>query len=125
MDDCIKAQWVLYIGYMRETLDYNITIITLTIIPLTPPPPQMQRECNDVAFEEFTKHTTKIKLIHPKSNKNCRRSLQILNVDEEDLLHKRVLPPHIVLEQIPRVFTKSMSTLQMRTLLWRENKRRE
>jgi hypothetical protein len=45
----------LYIGYMRETLDYNSTVIILTIIPLTPP--QMQRECNDVAFEEFTKHT--------------------------------------------------------------------
>jgi hypothetical protein len=37
MDDCIEAQWELYIGYMRETLDYNITLITLIIIPLTPP----------------------------------------------------------------------------------------
>jgi hypothetical protein len=46
-----------YIEYKRETLNYNITIILFTIIPLTPPPPQMQRECNDVAFEEFTKHT--------------------------------------------------------------------
>jgi hypothetical protein len=66
MDDCIEAQCELYIGYMRETLDYNIRIITLTIIPLTPP--QMQCECNCVAFEEFTKHThtTKIKLIYPK-----------------------------------------------------------
>jgi hypothetical protein len=36
MDDCIKAQWKLYIEYMRETLDYNITIIPFTIIPLTP-----------------------------------------------------------------------------------------
>jgi hypothetical protein len=35
MDSCIEAQWKLYIGYMKETLDYNITIITLTIIPLT------------------------------------------------------------------------------------------
>jgi hypothetical protein len=42
MDDCIEAQWGLIIGYMRETLDYNITLITLTIIPLTPPPSQMQ-----------------------------------------------------------------------------------
>jgi hypothetical protein len=50
MDNCIEAQWGLYIGYMKETLDYNITIITLTIIPLTPP--QTQRERNDVAFEE-------------------------------------------------------------------------
>jgi hypothetical protein len=37
MDNCIEAQWGLYIGYMKETLDYNIIIITLTIIPLTPP----------------------------------------------------------------------------------------
>jgi hypothetical protein len=37
MDDCIEVQWGLYIGYMRETLNYNITIITLTIIPLIPP----------------------------------------------------------------------------------------
>jgi hypothetical protein len=36
MDDCIKAQWKLYREYMRETLDYNITIIPFTIIPLTP-----------------------------------------------------------------------------------------
>jgi hypothetical protein len=35
IDDCIEAQWGLYIGYMKETLNYNITIITLTIIPLT------------------------------------------------------------------------------------------
>jgi hypothetical protein len=35
MDDYIEAQWGLYIEYMRQTLDYNITIITLTIIPLT------------------------------------------------------------------------------------------
>jgi hypothetical protein len=27
MDDYIEAQWGLYIGYMRETLDYTITII--------------------------------------------------------------------------------------------------
>jgi hypothetical protein len=37
MDDCIEAQWRLYIGFMRKTIDYNITIIILTIIPLTPP----------------------------------------------------------------------------------------
>jgi hypothetical protein len=30
MDDCIEAQWGLYIEYMRETLDYNIAIIPLT-----------------------------------------------------------------------------------------------
>jgi hypothetical protein len=36
MDDCIEAQWELYIEYMRKTLDYNITLIPLTIIPLTP-----------------------------------------------------------------------------------------
>jgi hypothetical protein len=35
MDDCIEAQWGLYIGYMKETLDYTITIMPLTIIPLT------------------------------------------------------------------------------------------
>jgi hypothetical protein len=35
MDDCIEAQWELYIGSMRKTLDYNITIKPLTIIPLT------------------------------------------------------------------------------------------
>jgi hypothetical protein len=35
MDDCIESQWRLYIKYMRETLDYNITLIPLTIIPLT------------------------------------------------------------------------------------------
>jgi hypothetical protein len=35
MDNYIEAQWELYIEYMRETLDYNITIIPLTIIPLT------------------------------------------------------------------------------------------
>jgi hypothetical protein len=43
MDNCIEAQWGLYIKYMRETLDYNISIKPLTIIPLTPP--QMQRRC--------------------------------------------------------------------------------
>jgi hypothetical protein len=30
----------------------------------------MQREYNDVVFEEFTKHTTKIKFIHPKFKNN-------------------------------------------------------
>jgi hypothetical protein len=35
MDDYIEAQWGLYIGYMRETLNYTITIIPSTIIPLT------------------------------------------------------------------------------------------
>jgi hypothetical protein len=37
MDDCIEAQWGLYIGYMRETLNYTITIIPLTkkIVKLT------------------------------------------------------------------------------------------
>jgi hypothetical protein len=54
MEDCIEAQWVLYKENMRETLDYNNTLEYYT---LTPPPPQMQRQCNDVAFEEFTKHT--------------------------------------------------------------------
>jgi hypothetical protein len=39
MDDCIEAQWGLYIDieYMRENIDYTITIIPLTIIPLTQP----------------------------------------------------------------------------------------
>jgi hypothetical protein len=60
------ARGYIYIGYMRETLNYPITIIPLTVISLTPP--QMQREWNGVAFEEFTRHATKIKLIHPKSN---------------------------------------------------------
>jgi hypothetical protein len=40
---------------MRGTLEHNIIIITLTIIPLTTP--QMQHEYNDVVFEEFTKYT--------------------------------------------------------------------
>jgi hypothetical protein len=40
MDDYIETQWGLYIEYMRETLDYNITIIPLIH-------PQMQRDCND------------------------------------------------------------------------------
>jgi hypothetical protein len=35
MNYCIEAQWRLYIGYMRETLDYTITIRLLTIISLT------------------------------------------------------------------------------------------
>jgi hypothetical protein len=43
--------------YYNNTLDYY----TLDTNPL-----QMQCECNDVAFEEFTKHTTKMKPIHPK-----------------------------------------------------------
>jgi hypothetical protein len=30
MDDYIKAQW-LHIEYMRKTLDYNITLIPLTL----------------------------------------------------------------------------------------------
>jgi hypothetical protein len=30
----------------------------------------MQREWNGVSFEEFTKHTTKIKLVHLKFNIN-------------------------------------------------------
>jgi hypothetical protein len=54
MDDYIEAQGGLYIEYMRETLDYTITAMPLTINTLPPPP--MQCECNDVAFEEFTKH---------------------------------------------------------------------
>jgi hypothetical protein len=29
--DCIEAQWELYIGYMRETLDYNITLDSCTL----------------------------------------------------------------------------------------------
>jgi hypothetical protein len=33
-NDYINAQWD-YIDYMRETLDYNITLIPLTIIPIT------------------------------------------------------------------------------------------
>jgi hypothetical protein len=45
MDDCIEAQWGVYIEYMRETLDYSITLIPLTIT-----------------------HTTKTKLMHPNSN---------------------------------------------------------
>jgi hypothetical protein len=28
--NCIEAQWGLYKEYMRETLDYNITIIPLS-----------------------------------------------------------------------------------------------
>jgi hypothetical protein len=36
MDNCIEAQLGLYIEYMRETIDYNITLKPLTIIPLTP-----------------------------------------------------------------------------------------
>jgi hypothetical protein len=65
MDNCIEAQWELYIEYMRETLDYTYNN-TLDYYTLDTYPLQMQRECNDVAFEEFTKHTTKMKLIHPK-----------------------------------------------------------
>jgi hypothetical protein len=126
MDDCIEAQWGLYIGYMRKTLEYNITIIPLTIIPLIPPPLslQLQRECNDAAFEEFTKHTQLKQNWYIRSPKQrCCRSQQLLNVDEEDLLHKRVLPSRIVLEQIPKSSWISTSTLQMRTLLWRDNNR--
>jgi hypothetical protein len=37
MDNCIEPQWGLYIECMRETLDHNITLIPLTIIPLIPP----------------------------------------------------------------------------------------
>jgi hypothetical protein len=63
-------------------------------------------KCNVNAMTLYLKssqytHTIKIKLMHLKTNKKCRRSLQILNADEEDLLHKRVLPSWIVLEQIP------------------------
>jgi hypothetical protein len=35
MEDYIEAQWGLYIEYMKKTLDYTITIMHLTIIPLT------------------------------------------------------------------------------------------
>jgi hypothetical protein len=58
----------IYIWYMRKNIDYNITIITLTIIPL---PSSNVSEYNDIVFEEFTKHAyaTKIKLIHSKYNK--------------------------------------------------------
>jgi hypothetical protein len=57
----------LHIYRVHEgNLKLPITIIPLTVISLTPP--QMQCEWNDVAFEEFTRHATKIKLIHPKSN---------------------------------------------------------
>jgi hypothetical protein len=47
----IEVKWGLYIGYVRETLDYNIIIIILTIVPFTP------LKCNGVACEEFIKHT--------------------------------------------------------------------
>jgi hypothetical protein len=35
MEDYSEVQWGLYRGYMRETLDYTIAIIPLTIIPVT------------------------------------------------------------------------------------------
>jgi hypothetical protein len=35
MDNYIEAQWGLYIEYMREILDYNITLIPLTLLRLT------------------------------------------------------------------------------------------
>jgi hypothetical protein len=61
MDDYIEAQWGLYIEYRREILDYTITIMPLTIIPLTPP-----LKCNVNAMTLHLKssqntHTTKIK----------------------------------------------------------------
>jgi hypothetical protein len=37
MDDYIEAQGGLYIEYMRETLDYTITAMPLTINTLPPP----------------------------------------------------------------------------------------
>jgi hypothetical protein len=42
-----------------------------------------------------------------------RQSLQLLNVNEEDLLHKRILLSRIVLEQIAESLQISTSTLQM------------
>jgi hypothetical protein len=51
---------------MRETLDYNNTLDYCNHNT----PSQMQREWNGVSFEEFTKHTTKIKLVHLKFNIN-------------------------------------------------------
>jgi hypothetical protein len=106
------------VQYYNNTLDYHT---------LNPPPPlslQLQRECNDAAFEEFTKHTQLKQNWYIRSPKQrCCRSQQLLNVDEEDLLHKRVLPSRIVLEQIPKSSWISTSTLQMRTLLWRDNNR--
>jgi hypothetical protein len=100
------AEWMIVLGpmgtiyrvhegnprlhYYNNVLDYY-TLNT---------PPQMQHECNDVAFEEFTKHTQlKRKLIHLKSKIKCHRSLQLSNIDED--LHKRVLPSWIILGQIP------------------------
>jgi hypothetical protein len=35
MDDYIEDQCGLYIKYTRKTIEYNITLIPLTIIPLT------------------------------------------------------------------------------------------
>jgi hypothetical protein len=57
----------------------------------------MQREYNDVVIEEFTKHTTKIKIIHPKlKNNDIFEFWNSLNVDEKNL-HKRILSSWIVL----------------------------
>jgi hypothetical protein len=69
-----------HIKYMRETLDYNITLIPSTIIPITPLPPSQMHHgigTSKVCYEDV-------------------RSLQLLNVSEEDL-HKRVLPSPIVM----------------------------
>jgi len=45
-----EALWAIYIEYKRITP--NPRLGDMTILPLTPPP-QMQRECNVVAFEEW------------------------------------------------------------------------
>jgi hypothetical protein len=57
----------------------------------------MQHECNDIAFEEFTKCNKTD--TSEAQNQRCCQNLQLLNVDE-DLFDDRVLPSRIVLEQI-------------------------
>jgi hypothetical protein len=56
MDDCIEAQWRLYIEYMRETLNPRLHYYSNTLDYYTLNTP-LKCNANDVAFEEFTKHT--------------------------------------------------------------------
>ena len=95
---------------------------TMTLIPLTPP--QMQRECNVVAFGELIL-STRLKHKHENDtskvrNQRCHQSVQLLNLSmQKMLLHKRVLPSQPYFSKWPESSQTSTSTPQTRALLWR------
>jgi hypothetical protein len=123
MDNCIEAQWGLYIEYMRETLDYTITIIPLTIKTLTTPSNAtwMQWRC---IWRVHKTHTTK-RNWYIRSPKSMMLKLATL---ERRWRRSPTQEGYAFTDSTwanTQVFMESRSTLQMRTLLLRDNNRWE